>query len=66
MEVSFRHSMLSYMYLRVSFPVGTVQHAWHAHCREAEQYRVEEETAAVVLQACWRGCLQRKEIERLG
>lgn len=34
--------------------------------REAEQYRAEEEAAAVVLQACWRGCLQRKEIEQLG
>jgi hypothetical protein len=33
--------------------------------REAEQYRAEEQQAALVLQACWRGCLQRQEIDKL-
>jgi len=51
----------------------TVQHASVLDCnakrgvigREAEQYRAEEQQAAVVLQACWRGCLQRHHLEKL-
>lgn len=33
--------------------------------REAEQYRDGEQQSAVVLQACWRGRLQRQEIDNL-
>uniref|UniRef100_A0A383V9A3 Uncharacterized protein n=1 Tax=Tetradesmus obliquus TaxID=3088 RepID=A0A383V9A3_TETOB len=34
-------------------------------CRAAEQHRKEEEHAAVVLQSCWRGKLQRHELQKL-
>lgn len=36
-----------------------------SRCRAAEAHRAQEHGAAVVLQASWRGCLQRMELERL-
>jgi hypothetical protein len=39
--------------------------ALHAPCSFAEQHREEEEHAALVLQSCWRGRLQRQEVEKL-
>jgi len=34
-------------------------------CRASEQCRRDEVLAAVVLQSCWRGTLQRKELQQL-
>jgi hypothetical protein len=37
----------------------------HGPHRAAEQHREEEEHGALVLQSCWRGRLQRQEVEKL-
>lgn len=39
---------------------------WYSRCRAAEAHRARERDAAVVLQACCRGALQRRELARLG
>eukprot|EP00878_Enallax_costatus_P013947 GHUV01014584.1.p1 GENE.GHUV01014584.1~~GHUV01014584.1.p1 ORF type:complete len:446 (+),score=179.98 GHUV01014584.1:898-2235(+) len=38
---------------------------YYESCRAAENHKAEETHAAIVLQSAWRGCLQRKEVEKL-
>ncbi|WIA18124.1 hypothetical protein OEZ85_009602 [Tetradesmus obliquus] len=50
---------------RLSAAAARAVDEYYERCRAAEQHRKEEEHAAVVLQSCWRGQLQRHELHKL-
>ncbi|WIA38425.1 hypothetical protein OEZ86_001750 [Tetradesmus obliquus] len=50
---------------RLSAAAARAVDEYYERCRAAEQHRKEEEHAAVVLQSCWRGKLQRHELQKL-